>query len=98
MNPTLARALVIAVPIGALLVSASLSLARTRTLYAACWFIGAVCLGIVVLTHVAESMGWFPAMRWGQPDSAGHYLDLTSACVGATLVIVGTITRLTRRI
>ena len=25
-------------------------------------------------------------MRWGQPDSAGHYLDLASAVLGVALL------------
>ena len=52
---------------------------------------GAVCLTIVVLTHVAETFGLFPSMGWGQPDSAGHYLDLASAVLGCTLLPVGLI-------
>ena len=52
---------------------------------------GAVCLTIVVLTHVAETFGLFPSMGWGQPDSAGHYLDLASAILGCTLFPVGLI-------
>lgn len=34
------------------------------------------CLGVVVLTHVAERFHLFPKTRWGQPSSAGDYLDL----------------------
>jgi hypothetical protein len=34
---------------------------------------------VVVLTHVAEALHLFPAMGWGEPDSAGHYVDLASA-------------------
>src|SRR5262249_1956566 len=52
---------------------------------------GAVCLTIVVLTHVAETCGLFPGIGWGQPDSAGHYLDLASAILGCTLFPVGLI-------
>ena len=52
---------------------------------------GAVCLTIVVLTHVAETFGLFPSMGWGQPDSAGHCLDLASAILGCTLFPVGLI-------
>jgi hypothetical protein len=44
---------------------------------------------LVVLTHVAEALGLFPAMRWGAPDSVGHYLDLASAVLGVTLLPVG---------
>lgn len=50
---------------------------------------GAACLLLVVLTHVAEGLRLFPARRWGDPDSLGHYLDLTSAVLGATFAPVG---------
>jgi hypothetical protein len=39
---------------------------------------------IVVLTHIAEAFHIFPAMGWGKPNSAGHYLDLVSAILAAT--------------
>jgi hypothetical protein len=51
--------------------------------------LGAVCLVIVVLTHVAENHHIFPAMGWGQPNTAGHYLDLASAILGCTLLALG---------
>jgi len=51
--------------------------------------IGAACLVVVVLTHLAEALQIFEFMGWGQPDSAGHYLDLTSAILGCTLLAVG---------
>ncbi len=46
---------------------------------------GCGCLGIVVLTHVAEHWQLLPSTRWGLPNSAGHYLDLASAIAGPTL-------------
>jgi formate hydrogenlyase subunit 3/multisubunit Na+/H+ antiporter MnhD subunit len=52
---------------------------------------GAACLAIVMLTHVAETFGIFPSMGWGQPNSAGHYLDLASAILGCTLSPIGLI-------
>jgi len=59
---------------------------------------GLACLLIVVLTHVAETFQIFPAMRWGMPNSAGHYLDLVSAILGVTLLLLGiVIGALTRR-
>jgi hypothetical protein len=50
---------------------------------------GAASLVIVVLTHVAEAYRIFPAMGWGLPNSAGHYLDLASAILGCTLLALG---------
>jgi hypothetical protein len=44
---------------------------------------------IVVLAHVAEAFRIFPAMGWGLPNSAGHYLDLVSAILGCALVSIG---------
>jgi len=51
--------------------------------------LGAVCLIIVVLTHIAEAFQILPAMGWGLPNSAGHYLDLASAILGCTLLLLG---------
>ena len=51
--------------------------------------IGAGCLIVVVLTHVAEAFNLFPAMGWGLPTSSGHYLDLVSAVLGCTLLSLG---------
>ena len=51
--------------------------------------LSAACLIVVVLTHVAEALQVFTFMGWGQPDSAGHYLDLMSAVLGCTLLAAG---------
>jgi hypothetical protein len=51
--------------------------------------LGAVCLVIIVLTHIAEVFQIFPTMGWGRPNSAGHYLDLVSAILGSTLLLLG---------
>ena len=56
-----------------------------------------VCLVIVVLTHVAETIHVFPGMGWGLPDSPGHYLDLVSAVLGSILLIAGVIISSNRR-
>ena len=59
---------------------------------------GAGCLIIVVLTHFAEAHQIFPEMGWGLPNSVGHYLDLISAILGCTLLLLGFIgSALTRR-
>jgi hypothetical protein len=50
---------------------------------------GVVCLIVVVLTHIAERLQLFPGMGWGQPDSIGHDLDLTSAILGGILLLTG---------
>jgi hypothetical protein len=50
-------------------------------------FAAALCLLIVVLTHVAEHWHIFPSMGWGLPDSPGHYLDLTSVILGVAFLL-----------
>jgi hypothetical protein len=51
--------------------------------------LGAVGLMMVVLTHVSEALHVIGSMRWGKPDSAGHYLDLTSAVLAVVLLPLG---------
>ena len=51
--------------------------------------LGAGGLLVVIAAHVCEGLQLFPRMGWGQPRSAGHYLDLTAAIVGLALVPVG---------
>jgi hypothetical protein len=51
--------------------------------------VGAVCLGIVALTHVVESFHIFSGMGWGLSNSPGHYLDLMSAVLGCSLLPLG---------
>jgi hypothetical protein len=41
--------------------------------------------------HVAEHFRLLSWMGWGQPKSAGHYIDLASAILGSTLLSLGTI-------
>ena len=52
-------------------------------------FVGLACLAMVVLTHIAEKLHVLPNMGWGLPDSPGHYLDLVSAILGRTLLLIG---------
>jgi hypothetical protein len=59
--------------------------------------LGLACLAIVVLTHVAEAFHLFPTMGWGQPNSAGHYVDLVSAILACTLLPLGLIGSAFRR-
>jgi hypothetical protein len=62
---------------------------RMRNLWRLMQLLGLTCLVMVVLTHVAEAYRVFPAMGWGRPTSAGHYLDLVSAILGFTLLPLG---------
>jgi hypothetical protein len=52
---------------------------------------GIACLIVVVLTHVAECWRILPGMGWGLPNSPGHYLDLSSAILGAILLVAALI-------
>ncbi len=72
-----------------LLVGAAAGFVRTRTAPALLQLVGAACLVVVVLTHLAESLRLLPWMGWGQPHSPGHYLDLASALLGGLLFPVG---------
>jgi apolipoprotein N-acyltransferase len=87
------RTLLISIPIVALLVVSLAAFIRTRHLSALLSTIGASCLVVVVLTHAAEALRLLPGMRWGQPDSAGHYVDLTSALAGVALLSAALVLR-----
>lgn len=86
MAGTLTKALIIAIPVVILLGASIAAVFAARTLPALLSLAGAACLAVTVLTHIAEGLRWFPQMRWGQPDSAGHYLDLASAVLGVALL------------
>ncbi len=85
----LLRALLVFVPVGLLLAWSAVSLARAKTAWGVVQVAGAGFLVVVVLTHVCEALGLFPAMQWGSPTSVGHSLDLASALLGLTLLPVG---------
>ena len=53
--------------------------------------LGFACLVVVVLTHVAEMLHFFPDMGWSLPGGPGHYLDFVSALLGSMLLITGMI-------
>ena len=89
MTATLAKALVALVPAGILFVGAAWLFRRERLLGSFLQLLGAGCLVVVVLTHVAEAFHLFPRMHWGEEHSVGHYLDLGSAVLGLTLFPVG---------
>jgi hypothetical protein len=89
MTAALARALVVLVPASALAAWSAVLFLKARMVWRLVQLFGAGCLVVVALTHVAEALELFPAMRWGAPDSVGHYLDLASAVLGLTLFPVG---------
>jgi hypothetical protein len=89
MNVMLLKALVALVPVGVLFVWSVVTFSRRKTTRSVLQMLGAGCLVVVVLTHIAEAVHVLPWMRWGEPDSAGHYVDLVSAVLGITLLPAG---------
>jgi hypothetical protein len=86
---TLVRALVALVPAGMLFAGSAVLFFRGKTVGSLPQLLGAGCLVVVVLEHVAEALQWFPSMHWGDEQSIGHYIDLSSAVLGVTLFSVG---------
>ncbi len=97
MDGTLTTALIIAVPVGVLLVGSLIGVITTRSLPAILSLLGAVCLTGMVLTHVAEARHWLPQLQWGLPDSIGHYVDLTSTVLGLILLVGAVVAKSIRR-
>jgi len=89
MNGTLLKALVVLAPTAMLLAGSIALFRRQKTAYALLQLLGAGSLLVVVLTHVFEALRAFSWMGWGQENSAGHYVDLCSAVLAATLFPVG---------
>lgn len=89
MNSTLLKAVVALVPVGTLFFGAALLYFGRKGVGYFLQFLGAGCLVVVVLAHVCEGIRLFPWMHWGFEQSAGHYLDLSSAVLGLTLFPAG---------
>jgi hypothetical protein len=64
-------------------------LSQTKNVGSLLQVLGAGCLNLVILAHIAEALHWFAFMHWGQEHSIGHYLDLTSATLGIALFSLG---------
>jgi hypothetical protein len=88
-----ATLIVIGIPACAALIGAAILAAKERTAWSLMQLFGAGFLGVVVLTHFAEAFRLFPWMGWGDPDSAGHYIDLFSAVGGLVLFPAGYLAR-----
>jgi Ca2+/Na+ antiporter len=82
-------ALAALVPVCMLFAGSAVLFSRGKTVCSFLQLLGAGCLVMVVLTHVAETLRLFPWMHWGLEHSAGHYLDLGSAVLGLTLFPIG---------
>jgi hypothetical protein len=97
MTSTLTKALIGFVPVSVLLVYSVALLMKHRTAIALLQSIGALCLMVVVLTHIAEALRLLSAMRFGEPDSIGHFIDLASAVSGVALLVAAVVLRLASR-
>jgi len=89
INVRLAKALVALVPAGMLFSGSVVLFFRGKTTCSFLQLLGAGCLVVVVLTHLAEELHVFPWMHWGLEHSVGHYLDFWSAVLGVTLFPIG---------
>jgi hypothetical protein len=89
MNVTLVKALLALIPVCVLLAGSVSVLLRRRTGWSILQVLGAGCLVVVVLIHICEALHLFPWMHWGDEHSVGHYLDLSSAVLGVTLLPIG---------
>lgn len=67
---------------------------KGRSRAATVQLVGSGLLVVMVLTHIAEHFHLVMAMRWGSPDSIGHYLDLVSAVGGVCLLGGGYVMKL----
>jgi hypothetical protein len=83
------KALVALVPAATLFLGSAVLFVRTKTANSFLQLLGAGCLFIVVLAHVAEALRLFPSMGWGFEDSPGHYVDLLGAVLGLALFPAG---------
>jgi hypothetical protein len=89
MNATLLKSLIALIPAIMLLFGAAHLIRKDRRASSLLQLLGAASFLLVVFAHLSEALQWFPAMGWGQEHSVGHYLDLTSATLGATLFLLG---------
>jgi hypothetical protein len=93
LEPALLKALATLIPAGMLCASTTITHMNKRKLPSALQLFGAACLVMVIFTHVCEALHLLPWMRWGDSNSAGHYLDLASAITGLTLLPLGYLLR-----
>jgi hypothetical protein len=97
LNLALLKTLAVLIPVGMLCVGSAVTHMKERSFPSALQLVGAACLVMVILTHVCEALGLLPWMGWGNSHSAGHYLDLTSAVLGLSLLPLGYLLRTIHR-
>jgi len=98
MNVPLIRAAVASIPVTAILSYAITVFARRWSVWAAVQLTGAACLAVVVVAHVCEALHLLPWFGWGEEHSVGHYIDLSSAVLGLTLLPLGYVFRRRQRL
>ena len=79
----------VGIPVCAILFVSIIGFTKERSVWRFVQLLGAVCLLMMVLVHIAEAFHLFPGMNWGRNNSAGHYLDLFSAILGLILFPLG---------
>ena len=79
----------IGVAAGMLFCGAVVLFRRERSVSSFLQLIGAGCLIVVVLIHVAEALRLFPSMQWGRPHRLGHYVDFGTAVLAFALFPIG---------
>jgi hypothetical protein len=97
MNATLHIALLALVPASMLFAGSAVLFSWAKTVGSFLQLLGAACLVVVVLVHLAEGLHLFPWMNWGLKHSVGHYLDFWSAVLGLTFFPVGYLLHALRR-
>ena len=89
MNAALVKAVVALAPACMLFLGAAVLFFRAKAASSFLQLLGAGCLIVVVLTHIAEALRLFPWMQWGLEHSVGHYLDFFSSVLGLTFFPIG---------
>jgi|SRR5215831_16266458 len=89
MDTMLFKAFAASLPIGLLLIGSLITCSRGINASSILQVAGAACLMVVVIAHLCEALHVFPWMRWGEENSAGHYLNVTGVALGISLFPLG---------
>lgn len=89
VDGTFFKAVIASVPVGTMLVWSVALWLKRRTVWSAVQLAGSVGLAVVVIAHICEGLHLFPWFGWGDEHSVGHYVDLSSAILGVTLLPLG---------
>ena len=89
MNMILVKALAAFVPVCMLFAGSLVLLFRVKSAWCVLQVVGVGCLVVVIIAHLCEALHLLTWMGWGLEHSAGHYVDLLGAVLGATLFPLG---------